>query len=230
MTTLKERLSNSGLRKYFSFFEFYYYVMKKNPKRFDLAHGNTINYLTVLMTPLVLWLIVMNWFLITGSGFALIAFITFGIALILNLIFTHSVLNEAREIEREKYRKKREEEEYARRVEETLRRQRERDEEIIRRREEEIKRAEYYERVKRAERADRAEQHRRKLANTEHQLIQLYSVLGIEPTTDINVIKKAYRQKAKQHHPDMGGDELSFTNVNKAYEIILKYIEKNSNI
>lgn len=208
---IEKLLSNSKLRKYLSFFEFYYYVAKRSPKQYSIANGNAINYLTVLMTPLVLWLLVMNWFLLTGSGFALIAFITFGIALILNLVFTHSVISKAREIEREKFRKIQEEREYARRVEENLRRQSERDEQIRRRREEENR---------------RATQHRRSSeANTEKQIIRLYAVLGINPTTDINVIKKAYRQKAKQHHPDIGGDELAFTNVNRAYEMILKIIQ-----
>lgn len=207
---------NNDLRKYFSFFEFYYYVLKKSPKRYSLAHGNIVNHLVVLMTPLVLWLLTMILFIFTGSGWALIIFLLFGIGLLLNLVFTHSVINKAREIEREKRRRIQEEEEHIRRVAETLRNQRERDEQIRRRREEESR---------------RATQHRRKLeAKTENQIIQLYAVLGINPTTNTDVIKKAYRQKAKQHHPDMGGDELLFRNTNKAYKIILELIEENSKV
>lgn len=209
---IEKRLSNSKFRKYFSFFEFYYYVAKRSPKQYSLAYNNQMDYLAILMTPLILFILSMFPFLFVGNSWTLAIFLLFGLMLPFNLLFTHTVISKGREIEREKFRKIQEEREYARRVEENLRRQSERDEQIRRRREEENR---------------RATQHRRNSeANTEKQIIRLYAVLGINPTTDINVIKKAYRHKAKQHHPDMGGDKLSFTNVNRAYEMILKIIER----
>ena len=33
-------------------------------------------------------------------------------------------------------------------------------------------------------------------------------------------IQKAYREKSKKHHPDLGGDEWAFRMVVRAYEIL----------
>lgn len=47
-----------------------------------------------------------------------------------------------------------------------------------------------------------------------------YEVLGIEPTADAAVVKKAYRQRAKLHHPDAGGDPEAFREVAIAYSVL----------
>lgn len=47
-----------------------------------------------------------------------------------------------------------------------------------------------------------------------------YPVLGIDPDATKEEIKEAYRKKAKIHHPDTGGDEEKFKEVQKAYERI----------
>lgn len=52
-----------------------------------------------------------------------------------------------------------------------------------------------------------------------------YTVLGINPTLDINEVKKAYRMKAKIHHPDKGGNKTEFVKVQRAYEEIKKALE-----
>ena len=49
----------------------------------------------------------------------------------------------------------------------------------------------------------------------------LFDVLGISPTSDERAIKKAYKAKALQHHPDKGGDPAAFRNVNEAYDILI---------
>ena len=47
-----------------------------------------------------------------------------------------------------------------------------------------------------------------------------YSTLGIsEGATDAE-IKSAYRKLAKQYHPDAGGDQSRFSNINNAYASI----------
>ncbi len=49
------------------------------------------------------------------------------------------------------------------------------------------------------------------------------SILGLKPGRDYSVteIKKAYRRKAKETHPDRGGTDADFIEVQKAYEWLL---------
>lgn len=48
----------------------------------------------------------------------------------------------------------------------------------------------------------------------------LYKILGISKKATAEEIKKAYREKAKELHPDKGGDEEDFKELNEAYEIL----------
>jgi curved DNA-binding protein CbpA len=44
-------------------------------------------------------------------------------------------------------------------------------------------------------------------------------VLGVEPEADASTIRRAYRERAKETHPDTeDGDEAAFKRVNAAYE------------
>lgn len=48
-----------------------------------------------------------------------------------------------------------------------------------------------------------------------------YEILGVSRTATQDEIKKAYRKKAHQHHPDKkGGDEEAFKKVSGAYEVL----------
>lgn len=48
-----------------------------------------------------------------------------------------------------------------------------------------------------------------------------YEVLGVNKNASADEIKKAFRQKAVQYHPDKeGGDEAKFKEVNEAYEVL----------
>ncbi|WP_254538329.1 restriction endonuclease [Halomarina litorea] len=49
---------------------------------------------------------------------------------------------------------------------------------------------------------------------------QAYLILGVEPGADQERVKRAYREKVQEHHPDRGGDEATFIRVKKAYERI----------
>ncbi|WP_312908344.1 J domain-containing protein [Natronosalvus caseinilyticus] len=44
------------------------------------------------------------------------------------------------------------------------------------------------------------------------------SVLGVDPTADQATIKRAYRDRVKDVHPDRGGDEAEFKRVTAAYD------------
>jgi len=47
-----------------------------------------------------------------------------------------------------------------------------------------------------------------------------YDVLGLEPTCSPKEIQTAYRIKAKQYHPDSGGDVDTFHAVSEAYDVL----------
>jgi len=47
-----------------------------------------------------------------------------------------------------------------------------------------------------------------------------YETLGVDQDADDDDVKKAYRNLAKEHHPDQGGDEEKFKEIQEAYEQI----------
>jgi molecular chaperone DnaJ len=47
-----------------------------------------------------------------------------------------------------------------------------------------------------------------------------YEVLGVGKSASADEIKKAFRRKAVEHHPDRGGDEAQFREINEAYEVL----------
>lgn len=49
-----------------------------------------------------------------------------------------------------------------------------------------------------------------------------YETLGVDPSASADTIKRAYRKKAKRHHPDNPkGDRASFEQINRASLILL---------
>src|SRR5437588_3666836 len=47
-----------------------------------------------------------------------------------------------------------------------------------------------------------------------------YEVLGVGKTASPDEIKKAFRRLAVEHHPDRGGNEEKFKEINEAYEVL----------
>src|SRR6185436_1371451 len=47
-----------------------------------------------------------------------------------------------------------------------------------------------------------------------------YEVLGVGKSASADELKKAFRRKAVEHHPDKGGDEAKFKEINEAYEVL----------
>lgn len=47
-----------------------------------------------------------------------------------------------------------------------------------------------------------------------------YKTLGVPRTASSDEIKKAFRKLARTHHPDAGGDEAKFKEINEAYEVL----------
>lgn len=55
----------------------------------------------------------------------------------------------------------------------------------------------------------------------------LYDILGVSKDADIKEIKKAYKKKAIETHPDKGGDEELFKKVQEAYEVLSNPTKRN---
>lgn len=47
-----------------------------------------------------------------------------------------------------------------------------------------------------------------------------YELLGVSKTASPDEIKRAFRKKAHEHHPDKGGDEAKFKEINEAYQTL----------
>ena len=47
-----------------------------------------------------------------------------------------------------------------------------------------------------------------------------YEILGVGRDATTDEIKKAFRKLARKHHPDAGGDEAKFKQINEAYEVL----------
>ena len=47
-----------------------------------------------------------------------------------------------------------------------------------------------------------------------------YKILGVSKDASADEIKKAFRKAAIEHHPDRGGDEAKFKELNEAYEVL----------
>lgn len=58
-------------------------------------------------------------------------------------------------------------------------------------------------------------------------VMDYYEVLGVSKTATQDEIKSAFRKLAMEHHPDKGGDEAKFREINEAYET-LKDADKRS--
>ena len=51
-------------------------------------------------------------------------------------------------------------------------------------------------------------------------MTQLYEILELSKDAEAGEIKRAYRLLAKIHHPDKGGDEKKFQQIQEAYDVL----------
>lgn len=58
--------------------------------------------------------------------------------------------------------------------------------------------------------------------------MEYYNVLGVDKGASASEIKKAYRQKAKQYHPDKNGDPEKFKKISEAYDVLSDKTKKQN--
>ena len=51
-------------------------------------------------------------------------------------------------------------------------------------------------------------------------MADFYDILGVNKSASADEIKRAFRKKAHEHHPDKGGDEKKFKEINEAYQTL----------
>jgi len=51
-------------------------------------------------------------------------------------------------------------------------------------------------------------------------MASLYDTLGVAKNASADELKKAYRKLAREHHPDQGGDEARFKEIQGAYDVL----------
>ena len=47
-----------------------------------------------------------------------------------------------------------------------------------------------------------------------------YKTLNVEKGASKDDVKRAFRKLAHEHHPDKGGDEAKFKEINEAYQVL----------
>ena len=47
-----------------------------------------------------------------------------------------------------------------------------------------------------------------------------YTILGVKKDATADEIKKSFRRLAHEHHPDKGGDQAKFKDINEAYQVV----------
>lgn len=55
-----------------------------------------------------------------------------------------------------------------------------------------------------------------------------YEILGLDKNASESEVKKAYREKIKKHHPDVGGKKSEFTKIIDAKNNILNNLQSES--
>ena len=47
-----------------------------------------------------------------------------------------------------------------------------------------------------------------------------FNILGVDASASNDQIRSAYKKLAMQHHPDRGGDQIRFQEIQEAYNVL----------
>ena len=59
---------------------------------------------------------------------------------------------------------------------------------------------------------------------------EYYKLLGVDASSDINEVKRAYRAMAKKYHPDYHPNKTKMVEINEAYSEIMKHLREKPDI
>jgi curved DNA-binding protein CbpA len=57
-----------------------------------------------------------------------------------------------------------------------------------------------------------------------NELLKAQKMLGLGERASLSQIKERYRELARQHHPDAGGESEAMQEINAAYALLLSYL------
>lgn len=196
------------MKAFANFFTFYYYLLRRSPKRFELVNSHPASF-HIVVVPVILMVL----HLITAM---ILLDMRFTYWLAIHILFVPGTLvcfivvrNEAWEIER-RIRKEKEEVLRARQREERHRLKEE---------------SERLRKIKEEERSERErdEKQRKRKEREKSYLEKDYRRLGLSVGSDLKTVKAKFRQLSKIYHPDMpNGNEEIFINLKKSYDKILE--------
>lgn len=197
----------------FSFFKFYYNVIRNSPKKYDIAMGHPSGFI-IMVTPLFVFIAFL--FLMFFIPPTLLPLMYLWIPIIVgNSIFVMHTSRKGYEIQREQERQREEAE--------RLHREKKR-REAERRAEKEWE--EYIDSIFRREERRRQERQRqerqRQQQSHSNDRASAIKLLGLSEGFTIKDVKKAYRKLSKIHHPDAGGTEENFKRLNRAYNYLME--------
>jgi septal ring factor EnvC (AmiA/AmiB activator) len=210
---------------------FYWHLIMRSPKRFNIAM-NPMESTAVATAPLFIFLVFVFLSIIFGSKLAILFPLAIPIVLG-NMFLVHHVSDEGYRIKREQDRIRREAEELHRANE-----RRRKHEEEMRKHEEERRRMkeetdrlvnEFFERMRRRKEQEQRQQQyqnrqQRQQSASNNNMANAMKLLGLSEGFTEKDVKKAYRRLSKIHHPDVGGKEVNFLKLKKAYDYVMDRI------
>lgn len=210
------------MRKLFSIFTFYKYVLTNNPKKYEMAL-NRNSRMSIILAPIFLYpLASMAYYLFSNLWYV---YALSMILVLVNMLLFSKVYFKAQDI----YRKNKMEEEAKR--EEKRREDERRQQEIHERmwrdyiehlRQEQIRIAK--EKWENEQRHKQYYQRQQSNNSIDRNMANAMKLLGLKDGFTEKDVKSSYRRLSKIHHPDVGGTEENFKRLNKAYKYVMDRI------
>lgn len=190
-----------------SFLTFYFYLFKKDSKKYDLAHNNMTS---IIITPIVLAVVAITAGVLTSSMIISILGLFSFIFSMVNIAVTDAIFEQALEIKLEEHRKDIEKR--------SAKIQADWDEMLERLERQKREYEQYWYKTQQQYQSRFNDQTSKNWRNAMH-------LLGLKNDKFTKVdVKKAYKRMSQIHHPDVGGLEENFKKLNTAYKYIMKRI------